>query len=304
MGPNRDEGLPLDRSGSIGDLISYPGRIFAAIDASSSAAFSSIMEYNLAGWHGLYHSPSADQNIFDMQLQIIPDVIDRLWFIQGQDIVWIPLPGRTLRENTDVSVTFAHEGVVESGWISANMREMQKFYKSLRLLVEDAVAGAQEVEADYRTDDSSTWVALPGTFDAFRKEIDFTTTTPPNITARRLRYRLRLQTDDNTKTPKVKAAIVEAVVRVPVKYSYTMSFRAADNNEDIDGLIDSYTEVETLMSQLDSWANSATVLTMRTVFSPFDNKEVLLDPTSLRPTSVEPSDQVEEHVGQLTVIEI
>lgn len=304
IGPDRDEGLPDARRGPISDLEGYPGRIFASIGVDPTR-FSSILDYNRQGWHEFYRAPEIGQSIDELHIQVIPGwTPDRLWFVQGQDLVWLPLPGNTLREDTDTAFTFTHEGTLESGWIYANMQELEKFYNSLKLITLDTSASAQVIEADYRTNETSAWSVLPGTFDAFREEIEFTSTAPPTVTGRRLRTRLRLQTNDNTKTPKLKAAIVEAAVRVPVKYSYTFSYRAADENLDIEGDDDSYTRVETLISQLDTWANSSTVLTMRTMFSPYDNKEVLLDPTSLRPYSVIADDQQEAHVGQLTVIEI
>jgi hypothetical protein len=193
---------------------------------------------------------------------------------------------------------------MESGWLYANLQDMEKFYNSLKLITLDTVDNNQEVEADYRTDESATWVPLPSTFNDFREEIDFTSTSPPNITGRRLRYRLRLQSNDELKTPKVKAAVVEAVARVPVKFTYTMAYRVRDDNLDIESKADSYATAETLTAQLDTWANSATVLTMRSIFSPYDNKEGLLDPTSLRPTYAVPDTQKEQHIGQLTVAEI
>ena len=303
-GPDGDEGLPDNRRGSIGRLLSYPGRIFASIDTDATR-YSTILSYNRRGWHEYYRSPEIDQNIDAMYIQTIPGITqDRLWMIQGEDILWLPLPGQTLREDTDTTFIFTHEGTLESGWMSANLRDMEKFYNSLKIITLDTNSGAQIVEADYRTDESATWVVLPSTFGAFRTEVDLTSTTPPNVTGRRLRYRLRLQSNGPFLSPKVKAVVLEAVARVPIKYTDTMAFIAQDLNKDIESRLDSYAATETVVSQLDTWASSATVLVMRSVYSPYDNKEVLLDPASLRPTYVDMGNQQEGHTGQLTVVEI
>ena len=253
----------------------------------------------------MYRADEAGQSIDNIHIQVIPGWnVDRLWFNQGGDLVWIPLPGNTLREDTDTSFRFTHEGTLESSWIYGRMHEIQKIYNSLKLIQIDFVAGAQEIEADYRTDNTTTWTVLPSTFDTFVKEIKFTSTTPPNVTGRRLRFRLRLQTNDNTKTPSVRASIVEAVGRVPIKYSYTFRFVAQDLAKDLEQRDDTYAVVETLMSQLDTWADSVTALTMRSNFSSMDNKSVLLDPAALRPIILMQSEQQERYVGELTLIEV
>jgi hypothetical protein len=304
VGPDKDEGLPDERRGAIKEMVSYPGRIFAAIEANATR-YSSILDYNLRGWHEFYRSPEQGQSIDDIFIQVRPGLThDKLFVIQGQDILWLPLPGLTLREDTDPTFYFTHEGTLESSWLHANLNEMEKFYKSLKLIALDTALNAQIIEADYRLKESSAWTPLPSSFSSFSSEVDFTSTTPPDAAARRLRYRLRLQSNGAQLSPKVKATIVEAIARVPPKYTYTINFMAQDSNKDIEQRPDSYAASETLVNKLDEWAAAATVLTMRCVYSPYDNREVLLDPASLRPTSVDMGSQEEAHVGQLTLVEI
>jgi len=302
VGPDRDEGLPDERRGPIAKLISYPGRIFASI-AVDSTRYSSILDVTRLGWHEWYRCSEAGQSIENMHVQVVPGwTVDRLWFVQGQDILWLPLPGNTLREDTDPDFRFTHEGTVESGWLYGGMQDVVKFYNSLKLLT-TGTSSTKLVEADYRTNETATWTALPSAFDTFIEEIGFSSATPPSVTGRRLRYRLRMMTNDATVSPIIKASVVEAIGRVPIKYSYTFSFKVGDENTDLEGDDDSYSRAETMITQLDTWANAATPLTWRCAFSPFDNKTVLVDPASLRPTTLMPDDQLEAHIGQLTVIE-
>ena len=304
VGPDRGEGLPDARRGSFTSMKSYPGRVFGSVGVDGTR-FSSILDYNRIGWHETYRANEAGRSIDEIFIQIIPGwETDRLWFNQGPDLVWLPIPGNTLREDTDTSFTFTHEGTLESSWIYGRMHEIQKIYNSLKLIQIGFVASSQEIEADYRTDSSTAWTALPSDFDEFVEEVNFTSTTPPNVTGRRLRFRLRLQSDDNTKTPSVRASIVEAVGRVPIKYSYTFRFVAEDLAQDLEQRDDSYSAVETLVTQLDTWADSVTALTMRSNFSSFDNKSVLLDPASFRPIVLMQGEQQERYVGEMTLIEL
>jgi hypothetical protein len=283
---------------------SYPGRIFMSVGVDPTR-YSSIVDYNKIGYHEFYRANEVGQSIDEVFIEVVPGwTVDRLWFNQGGDLLWLPLPGNTLREDTDTSFTFTHEGVLESSWIYARMHEVKKLFNSLKVMQIGFVAGKQEIEADYRTDSATTWTPLPSTFDTFVEEIKFTSATPPDVNGRRIRFRLRLQSDDNTKTPSVRATVLEAVGRVPIKYSWRFRFTAQDVAEDLIGRKETYDRAEDLMTQLDTWADSDAALTMRSNFSIADNKSVLLDPASLRPILLVQDDQQEQHIGEMTLIEV
>ena len=135
------------------------------------------------------------------------------------------------------------------------------------------------------------------------EEIDLTSAN--SVTARRLRYRLIVRTNSNTVSPKIKAVVLETLARITTKFQYACTYRAQDEDIGLEGDdVTEYTRVETLLTQLDTWANSPTVLTMRSVYSPFDSKNVLLDPSSLQPFTLIADDQTEVHIGQLSLTEI
>ena len=204
-----------------------------------------------------------------------------------------------------------------SSWHYAKMQDINKLFKSMKVVSTGLSSDAQEVEIEYQTNtdtDSSTWNPVDDTDKPFSsspsEELDFSTDTPPDVQARRLRYRLRLQTNDNDSTPVVNATVLEAVARVSVKYQYGITFRAMDESIDLEGDDDDYTTAETLMAKLDSWATSATPLTARFIFSPFDSvagsvtgRTVFIEPASLQPLYVIADDQLETHLGQATLIE-
>ena len=307
IGPSRELGLPSNRQGPIVELQGYPGVFFAAIDGGASN-YSSILVYNQLGWHELYRAPQVGQRIRNLYFQVIPGTtVDRLWFSQGTDVLWLPFPSDTLNPVQDSGYLFTHEGGLVSSWFYANLQDVLKLYKSAKVFAETLTASAQTVDIYYQTDgasDSSTWNAITGTFDTVPvEEIDLTAAN--SVTARRLRYRLIVRTNDAAISPKIKAVVLETLARITTKFQYACTYRAQDEDIGLEGDdVTEYTRVETLLTQLDTWANSPTVLTMRSVYSPFDSKNVLLDPSSLQPFTLIADDQTEVHIGQLSLTEI
>jgi len=313
MGPSRDAGLPSERQGPVSAFVGYPGIFFASIDAGQSKK-SSTLVWNQRGWHEVYRAHFEDafaykaKRIRNLYIQPIPGAaVDRLWYSEGADIAYMNLPSNTFNPSHDENFRFHHEGHVITSWMYAGLQDVQKLFKSMKIFAEGLSAGNQIVQIDYQTDGdtlASQWTTVSGDFDTVPvEEVDLSSTD--NVTGRRIRFRIRLTTNDNTKTPKVKAIVLEALGRISTKYRYSFVFRAADEDTDIEGdEISDYTRVETLTAKLEDWANSATALTMRCIYSPYDNKTVLLDPTSLRPVRVIADDQIEVHVGQAVVIEI
>ena len=310
VGPSLDFGLPADRQGPIVDLEGYPGFFLAAIDGGTSNYSSILVTSGSRDWHEIYRAPQTGQRIRNLHFQVISgSTIDRLWFSQGTDICWIPFPSDTLDPFRDSNYTFTHEGHLITSWMYADLQDVNKLWKSVKVFAENLTASSQIVECDYQTDgdtETSAWTAVNGTFDTVPvEEIDLVADIVANpVTGRRIRFRFRFYTDDNSKTPRMKATVAEALGRISTKYKYAMTFRARDEALDIEGDDASYTAVETLMAQLDTWATSATPLTMECIYSPFDNKTVLIEAASLQPVSVITDDQIEVHVGQLEVTEI
>jgi len=89
IGPNLEEGLPAERRGEIASMIMYGEWLLVAIDGGIDNT-SSILLYNKLGWHEYYRAPAAGMRITKMFIQPMPeDKMDRLWFNEGGDIVWV-----------------------------------------------------------------------------------------------------------------------------------------------------------------------------------------------------------------------
>ena len=297
VGPNRDEGLPDERRGFITSMQGYVGRFFENYDVLEG--YSCIMESTSGtDHHEVYRCDTPGKRIRQLFIQVIPgDTADRLWFSEGDDIAWLPLPGNTLKEDTDDTFRHTHEAVLETGWIYGAEQDAAKIFHSVKLFLENATAN-RKVEWDYRKNDETTWTAVSTAF----------TTTPVqeiaiNISAYRIKFRFRLQTNDNTETPIIRAMIVSATTQPEVRYTYTMNTLLEDSGVDIQGQEDTTQAAATTLSTLDTWVTNKTILTMNSVFSPFDNKSVFLEPVVTQPLSITYDESRERLTATLNLVE-
>jgi hypothetical protein len=298
VGPNRDEGLPDGRRGFITSMAGYIGRFFENYD--SAGGKSCIME-SASGTdhHEAYRCDTDAKRIRNLFIQVIPgETADRLWFTEGSDVAWLPLPGNTLKEDTDESFLHTHEAVLETGWITGGEPDAVKLFASVKLFIENTTAN-RKIEWDYKKNDDTAWTPVSTGF-----------TTPPvqeislNISARRLKLRFRLQTNDNTETPKIRHMLVTATTRPETRYTYTMNTSFEDGPIDLQGQENTTLTAAAQITQLDAWMEANTVLTVSSVFSPLHNKSVLLEPIVFSPLSIIFDESKEKLTGSIVLIEV
>ena len=276
VGPDRDTGLPEDRQGQIADMLPYPGRYFVAVDAGATG-YSSVLLNNNAGWHEIYRAPNKGERIRALGYQAISGPRpDRLWISVGDDVVWLVMPSNTLKAYYDDEAEYTHESVVVSSWMSIGMVDVIKQWGSMNIMAENLTKDGIHVEADYQIDQDPTWYPMAAHYtESPDQEIKFNDVF--GVSAKRLRYRLRLQTNDMHKTPFIKAVVMKTVIRVNTKYCYSMSCRNVINDVNLRGEPEDMSPWDRL-SLLTYWANNATALKMNAFTDPFDGKIVFVDP--------------------------
>jgi len=297
VGPNRDEGIPDDRRGFITSMQGYVGRFFENYDVLEG--YSCIME-SASGTdhHEAYRCDTAGKRIRNLSIQVVPgDTADRLWFTEGDDVAWLPLPGNTLKEDTDDTFRHTQESVLETGWIYGSEQDAVKLFSSVKLFTENTTS-SRKIEWDYMKNGETTWTVVSTAF-----------TSPPvqevsiNISARRIKFRFRLQTNDNTETPLIRGMVVSATTRPETRYTYTMNTLLEDAGVDLQGQEDTTQVAATVLSTLDSWMENNIVLTLNSVFSPFDNKTLFLEPVVTTPLSIVFDESKEKLAATLILIE-
>lgn len=232
VGPNIGEGMPAERRGAINYMIGYPGRFFVSIDAGSTG-YSSVLDSG--GWHERYRAPLG-QRILAMSFQVVPgSTPDRLWIYQGNDLIILPFPSETTNELEDENYKFAPEFSITLSRMHAGLFDVMKLIRKLKLQTENLETDENTgdpvcwFELDYRVNDETEWQQVDQRFDTSpTQEVDFI--DEYGLAGKRLQFRIRGYTTDNTKTPVLLAIVVNAVLRTDVKYMYgPFNFRCMDD---------------------------------------------------------------------------
>jgi len=288
IGPNKDEGLPSGRRGSVSCMAGYPGAVFAAIDAGVSG-YSSILQSG--GWHERYRAPLG-QRITAMQFQTIPgDTVDRLWVYQGNDLIWLPFPSDTTNELEDVNYSHTPEFAITLSRMHAGLFDVQKLVRKLKLQTENLEVSDTDgdpvcwFELDYRINEDTEWVSLEKIFNQSpTQEIDFV--GQYGLSGKRLQFRIRGYTSDATKTPVFLAIVINAVLRTDVKYMYQIgNFRVMDNEPLLNTQeLDPIEFARDKMQILEDWADASSdsMLKMESISPLFHNKMVFINPPQWR----------------------
>ena len=162
-----------------------------------------------------------------------------------------------------------------SSWYSIGMVDVIKQWGSMNVMAENLEDGVT-IEADYQIDQDPTWYPMAAIYtESPTQEIKFADNF--GLSAKRLRYRLRLQTNDKKKSPFVKAVVLKTVIKVPTKYNLAMSCRNVADDVNLCGEVEDITPWARLGTLME-WADNATALRMRCFTYPFDDMIVFLDP--------------------------
>jgi hypothetical protein len=283
IGPNLGEGLPLNRRGPIVSIQGYPGKFFIAIDAGD-AGYSSIMDSG--GWHERYRAPKG-QRITATAFQVIPGSgLDRFWFYQGNDLIWLPFPSDTTDELQDVNYPYAPEFSVTLSRMHAGMFDTQKMIKKIKMQTQGLELDEQTgepicwIELDYRLDENSEWVPIEDAFTTSpTQEVDFTNLY--GVAGKRVQFRFRGYTTDSSKTAVFIAIIIGAVLRVDVKNFYgPFTFRLMDD-ESVMGLRERERETPAAeaLQTMENWADASndSMLLMRSISGLCDKQMIFLN---------------------------
>lgn len=274
IGPDRDEGLPSGRQGPVDDMVPIPGLLFGAINAGASGT-SSVLCYNEYGWHEMVRGDSQSP-IRCLYLQVIPDGPNRLWFGMDNNACYINLPSTGLDPTKDTAVDYSESGEVVTSWVDLHLADVEKYFKTLKVVSEGLVASAQTITAYYQKDDaedSDSWILI-GTFDTSPTEEMSIGNT---VTGRRIRFKFVLSTNSDSLTPKMLAWTMDALARIEPKSRWEPEIKLEDSARMLNGEPDPDTRAEKI-AQLDTWAGSATPLTMTTVDPAYTNITTFIEP--------------------------
>lgn len=307
LGPDYPQGMGAIR-GQIVDVVSYPGRIYVAVDGGSGAA-SQVLCYKGAGWHEVYTS-AIGERIRSLYIQAIPGKSDRLWVGVGADIIWLPLTLDPSELPGDSDYKFRPEGYLESAWIN-NRQDLAKLFKSVAVFCENLSDTQVDVQVciDEGVGEGTNWDTIGTSVDSGEAEYNVDDGKPPkNIKGNRMKIRLRLRGATATSTPKVTRTTAKFYAVPDVKFSYnflaklsTISINLRGDEEQVAG---GYSTVRDALDQLDAWASSLTPLIVGSNISAIDQKVVVMQPVPSQSLLLISDEKIEEATVLFTLDDI
>ena len=260
-GPDKDQGLPSDRRGTIVGLHKTQNDLVAMVDSTTSSAEnlntwpsagmsshlspamdvntgrSLVLGWNELGWQVLFESAAETEAI---TAALVSNAYSgyRFWFGHNRRVKFFTLPVDIVNPSETSDRVYADSSRDESPWFDAGQAEVDKL--AVRLLVE--VADASSVETTkvyYGTDyDDETWTQLTDshtsddTFDADDDQIEgdgvttFTfpsTSTPKGLEFRSFRWRTDMANGtNNALSPDIRSVELEYRKKVAATFGWDL----------------------------------------------------------------------------------
>lgn len=305
IGPDKAEvAIPTgNRHGNFSAIAGYPGVVFGGVDAGPTG-ISTVLAYNQRGWCELYRGASGAR-IQNLYVQSIPgNAVDRLWVSIGTGVVWLPLSIDPYNHPSDAYNPYLYEseGYLITAWYYLGLNEIEKLFNSIRLVVENASA-TETVTVAYQVDDDSAWTDISGTVDTFSEKLYLAAT--PSVTGRRIRFRYRLASTTGTATPRVITTVLDAITRVPTKYTTTLTFRVADGDHDLNGDPDDYQTAAAKIAAIEAMRDLTIPVTISSVLSQLNGGSAFVSSPTLTPYQLHTeTGYVEGYIGQLVLIDV
>lgn len=335
VGFNRDEGMPRERQGEVSKLVPYPGRFYAACDAGFSG-YSTVMCNNGMGWHEIYRSRTAGLRITDIHIQAIPgnEYADRLWISEGGDLVAMPIaitPLQQYQYNYFGYGDTSDYGYVETSWIDFELKDVNKYFHSITIFSDYSsdIKSHQEydIKVWFKVDDEKSWTYAGNTQAYPNKEIELrypmSPTTAHNVSGKKIKFKIGMKPNQQYQTPRLKAIVINGVLRMPVKQSWNATFllepmsdlrkKTVTNKTAVVDARSSSGQYAKLYKRLQDWANSkthSTPLLMRTNDEISDNHYVFIDPMSIQNVTVQQvmgsgsGEKEYKHIATMTMYEV
>jgi hypothetical protein len=219
-----------------------------------------------------------------------------------------------VEELNDSAYTYTCEGAIVLSRMHSGMFDVQKLIRTIKIWADNLIwsdddsTARIQINLDYRLDDDTAWTPITGTLiQSPMSTLDMVSVF--GLAGKRIQLRLRLQSDDNTKTPILKAAIVEAVLRINAKYMYNMNFRVMDDEPtltpremDDNSSTAAGNSALTKLAKIEDWADADTdSLLYMTSNSPlYNGKYVFINPPVIRQVATDP-DSTRQWTGNMFI---
>ena len=257
MGPDRDDGLPADKRGSIRHMAGSHNELLVGVDASTApgtiastsvpyqwesnqgapviaadSGYSAILGYNDMGWEVKWQSETAGKGFDSIH---VSDAYEkhRVWWGHNDIVHFMDLPSDIINPSEVSEFSYAQEGIHETPWFNAGQSEIDKLALKLRIEAQD-LSSTEKVKVEYATDYAESYTTAVGTLDstemgAASGTYTYTFGSSAGTAFRAIKFKLTLnRSTDNTtglekfKTPDVVSLTLEWRKKIEAKWGHTV----------------------------------------------------------------------------------
>jgi len=273
VGPNKEDGLPLDRRGNVVSAAPIFGFMACAISSLQNQGWvSSVMATPAPGgaWHELLRGLTVNYPIDSLFYQNIPLISNRLWFSHGENPCYLFLPNSAQNplQDTPSTATSPYPGMVygpaavlKTSWIDFDAPEREHDWTELRVYNENVGA------APYGTIKPRITI-----WPASTSDLTEVTELPYqyqylDIRGNRARLTFILEQRDARIPAVLRSFLLRAIQMNEVRYDVVVDFEHSDNlqlNNYGGQAIDPEEQTLAALAILDSWQEKSTRLTLYT----------------------------------------
>ena len=267
VGPDRDDGLPSDKRGSIRNMAGSHNELLVGVDASAApstisstsipyqwvshqgsmviaadSGYSTILGYNDMGWEVKWQASTSGKGFDSMH---VSDAYDkhRVWWGHNDIVHFMDLPSDIINPSEVSEFSYALEGVHETPWFNAGQSEIDKLALKLRIEAQD-LSSTEKVKVEYATDYSESYTTAVGTLDstemgAASGTYTYTFGSSAGTVFRAIKFKLTLNRSTATttglekfSTPDVVSLTLEWRKKIAAKWGHTVE---VDLNNDYKG---------------------------------------------------------------------
>ena len=245
MGPDRDDGLPSDKRGSIKHMEATHNELIAAVDATtaptitsgdsipyqwsshqgsdvidSDTGYSSILGWDERGWETKWLSSTAGRAIDSMAVNNSYDDY-RLWWGFNDRVYFMTMPSDIINPSEVSNFAYSESGSHETPWVNAGQSEVDKLALNLKIEVQDA-SSDETVIVQYATDYSESYTAMGTiTSDGITK---YQFASGAGTTFRAIKFKLTFARasglTNKLKSPDVVSMTLEFRKKLPAKWGH------------------------------------------------------------------------------------
>ena len=256
VGPDRDDGLPSDKRGSIRNIAGSHNELLIGIDAQVSAdpvatdaiprqwfshfgspvmaadtGSSTILGYNELGWEVKWIAGDTGTTFDHMHVSTAYNKY-RLWWGANGVVYFMDLPKDIINPSEVDDFPYATSGVHETPWFNAGQSEVDKLALNLKIECQDLSAN-ETVLVQYATDYSESYTTAvtlnSTTMGASAGTYTYTFGSNAGVSYRSIKFKLTLSRSTATttglekyNTPDVVSLTLEWRKKLPAKWGHTV----------------------------------------------------------------------------------